>query len=346
MDLHTLKKQLQDHLGDGLVTIIGSGLSCAEGLPGMGELGDHLLASVGHDLTGEDQATWEAASPLIKDKGLEAALLAAPPTALVEDRIVAATAHLIAERERKVVASVFNSTTKLRLTRLLPHLVMPPNGMTIVTANYDRLVEVAVEEAGMGADTMFVGRFAGQLSERESRMSFCKSATLHRGKPMLQYRPRVLVCKPHGSLDWYLRGGRPVSYGGELRDAVRLIITPGKNKFRNGYESPFDHHRSRANEAIDRAARYLVLGYGFNDDHLETHLTPRIKEGKPTLMLTWALSDAARKLAKENPNVIALESCQIGGAAGTQVICNRHEYQFAGLSIWDVNSFVAEVLEP
>lgn len=51
---------------------------------------------------------------------------------------------------------------------------------------------------------------------------------------------------------------------------------------RQGYESPFDHHRSRANQEIDRAGRFLVLGYGFNDDHLETHLSPSIKGGKPT----------------------------------------------------------------
>lgn len=35
MDLHGVKTRLQQHLTDGLVLVVGSGLSCAEGLPGM-----------------------------------------------------------------------------------------------------------------------------------------------------------------------------------------------------------------------------------------------------------------------------------------------------------------------
>ena len=348
MNLHDVKLRLQAHLSDGLVTVVGSGLSCAEGLPGMGELATHLLATVGGGLSGEDADAWTAASALMSTKGLEAALHEAPPPPAVEVAISNATGQLIAERERAVVSEVFGGARKLRLTRLLKHLVKAPAGMTVVTTNYDRLVEIAVEEAGIGADTMFWGRFAGQLSERESRLSFCRNVTI-KGRPPVatfHYLQRVLVCKPHGSLDWYLRDGRPVFYAGDLPDVSRLIITPGKNKFRNGYESPFDHHRARANEAIDRASRFLVLGYGFNDDHLETHLSPGIRGGKPTLMLTRSLSTAARRLAENNPNVLAVEHGEIGGVAGSKVIVEKSEFFFPGSEMWDVGSFVSEVLEP
>ena len=53
MELSALKKQLQKHLGDGLVLVIGSGLSCAEGVPGTGPLGRHLVTLPLLD-TGED----------------------------------------------------------------------------------------------------------------------------------------------------------------------------------------------------------------------------------------------------------------------------------------------------
>jgi hypothetical protein len=348
MDLHNVKVRLQEHLSDGLVTIVGSGLSCAEGLPGMGELATYLRSEVGGGLTGADAAAWASAELLIATKGLEAALLAAPPTPALEAAISAATGKLIAERERAVVTEVFAGARTLRLTRLLAHLVKPPTGLTIVTTNYDRLVEIAAEEADIGADTMFVGRFAGQLNERESRMSFCRDVTIkpRRTTATLHYRQRALICKPHGSLDWYVRGGRPVFYAGDLPDAVRLIITPGHNKFRNGYDSPFDHHRARANEAIDRASRFLVLGYGFNDDHLETHLSPRIRDGKPTLMLTRSLSAAARQLALMHANVVALEHAEVAGITGTTVLVDKKEFFFPGIGMWDVDSFVTEVLEP
>jgi hypothetical protein len=347
MDLHRVKVRLQEHLSDGLVTIVGSGLSCAEGLPGMGELADHLRATAGVGLAGTDAATWDSALALFATKGLEGALLAVPPTPAVESAIAAATGKLFGERERAVVTEVFAGTRKLRLTRLLPHLVKPATGLTIVTTNYDRLVEIAAEEADIGADTMFVGRFAGHLNETESRMSFCRGVAMKpRRTASLQFRHRVIVFKPHGSLDWYSRNGRAVCYAGELPNAARLIITPGHNKFRNGYDSPFDLHRSRANEAIDRAARFLVLGYGFNDDHLETHLSPCIKGGKPTLMLTRSLSTVARQLALRHANVIALEHAEVAGVAGTTVIVEQKEFFFPRVGMWDVDSFVTEVLEP
>ena len=214
-----------------------------------------------------------------------------------------------------------------------------------MTTNYDRLVEIAAEEAGLGVDTMFVGHFAGALNEKESRLSFCREVTL-RGKTVKWgYRHRINVFKPHGSLDWYLREGEPVRYAGDL-PSVRLIITPGLNKFRNGYESPFDRHRDRANAAIDRASRFLIIGYGFNDDHLETHLTPRIRSGVPTLLLTHTLSSNAMKLASECDNVVAIQRALVGGTEGTSVFVNKKELQLADLALWELNTFVSEVLEP
>lgn len=345
-DLHEIKKRLQDHLSDGLVAVVGSGLSCAEGLPGMGELAAHLRAVVGASLSGTDLTLWTAIVPLIEDKGLEAALLATPPTASLEATIASATAALVSERERKIVTEVFAGTRKLRLTKLAGHLLRTPNGLAIVTTNYDRLVEIAVEEAGFGVDTMFVGRFAGTLNERESKLSFCRNVTFKKPNFTYHYRQRAIVYKPHGSLDWYLRDGKPVCYAGDLPGSTRLIITPGQNKFRNGYESPFDHHRSRANEAIDRASRFLILGYGFNDDHLETHLSPAIRGGKPTLMMTHSLSAKAEALAVGHANVIALDQASDAGVEGTRIIIDKVESFVPGFAFWDVHSFIAEVLEP
>lgn len=346
MDLHEVKKRLQQHLSDGLVTVVGSGLSCAEGLPGMTELADHLLASVGPGLSADDLVMWTAIAPQIKDKGLEAALLVTPPTPGLESAIAAATAVLVSERERKVVTEVFAGTRRLRLTKLIGHLLKPSNGLPIVTTNYDRLVEIAVEEAGFGVDTMFVGHFAGSLNERESKLSFCRNVTFKKPNFTYHFRHRAIVYKPHGSLDWYLRDGKPVCYAGDLPGSTRLIITPGQNKFRNGYESPFDHHRSRANEAIDRASRFLILGYGFNDDHLETHLSPAIRGGKPTLMLTRSLSVKAKALAVGHANVISLEHAEEGGVEGTRMTIDKAQSFVPGVAFWDVHSFIAEVLEP
>lgn len=346
MDLNEVKTRLQQHLSDGLVMVVGSGLSCAEGLPGMGELADYLRVEVGNGLVGADVDAWAEIEPLIHSKGLEAALLEKAPSAVLEAAIATATAGLIAERERSVITEVFAGACTLRLTRLFAHLLKTSTGLPVITTNYDRLVEIAAEEAGLGVDSMFIGRFAGTLNERESKLSFCRNVTIKKQRVSYHYQPRALVYKLHGSLDWYLRDGKPVCYAGDLPGSPRLIITPGQNKFRNGYESPFDHHRSRANEAIDRASRFLILGYGFNDDHLETHLSPAIRGGKPTLLMTYSLSATAEALATSHANVIALDHSNQDGIDGTRVIINNMHYIFPSLALWDVFSFISEVLEP
>lgn len=346
MQLHELKTTLQQHLTDGLVTIVGSGLSCAEGLPGMACLANHLCTEVGTRLQSGQLPEWQETVKLIQAEGLEAALLKRPPSPEVEAAVASVTASLITNREKAVVEEVFSGARTLRLTRLIEQLLKPSSGLPIITTNYDRLVEIAAEEAGLGVDTMFLGRFAGALNERESRLSFCRNASLKNKRIALQYQPRAVVCKPHGSLDWYIRRDKPVHFSGELAGAARLIITPGSNKFRNGYESPFDLHRSRANDAIDRACRFLILGYGFNDDHLETHLSPAIRGGKPTLLITHTLSSNAQKLVDENANVIALAYGTQGGVDGTTVFIDKNSHFFDNLAIWDVENFVSEVLVP
>lgn len=82
----------------------GQALSRAEGLPGMGELANHLFAAVEAGLSAADIALWEEIKPLIAAQGLEAALLVRARTA--EAAISATTGTLIATRERKVVFGI------------------------------------------------------------------------------------------------------------------------------------------------------------------------------------------------------------------------------------------------
>lgn len=312
----------------------------------MGALADHLKVTIEADLSVADKDHWAEIQPLIATRGLEAALLVKPPTPTLEAAIVAKTTNFIAYREREIIAEVFAKTRILRFTRLLKHILKPEAGVPVVTTNYDRLLEIATEEAGLGVDTLFVGQFAGHLNEKESKASFCREVSFRR-RNMVHFRlqQRVNVFKPHGSLDWYHREGKPVRYTGEL-PLPRLIITPGLNKFRNGYESPFDRHRERANGAIDNASRFLVLGYGFNDDHLETHLTPRIKSGIPSLLLTHTLSENALNLARDYANIIAIQHGSNEGKNGSWVFIDRVKHFVPDLVLWDLGAFVSEVLEP
>lgn len=343
MELAELKKRLQGFLGDGLVLVIGSGLSCAEGIPGMAALGKYLAVQLPPTLSPDDNALWKKVHPALESEGLEAALLKYPPTSSLEALIVQSTGAFIAAAEAEIITDVFANGRELRLTSLIPHLLKPNGGLPIVTTNYDRLVELACEEAGLGVDTMFSGSVIARLNPTESFWSFCRGAELSGRHVRHRFAAKANVFKPHGSLDWYYREGGPVRFSGAL-PLSRLIITPGLNKFRSGYESPFDKHREEANDAIDKAQSFLIVGYGFNDDHLETHLVPRIRSGAKTIVLTYELSEKARGIALSNKNVVAAEYYRSDDAVGTRFVVDGQQMTVSDVNFWDLGGFVKGVL--
>ncbi|HAT3973801.1 TPA: SIR2 family protein [Legionella pneumophila] len=343
MDLNEIKGILQNHLSDGLTVIVGSGLSCAEGMPGMGKLADHIIDMASAHAVLSNDSNWNNISKSIQTDGLEAAFLKHQLSRDMEQCIIDITADFLIPFETQILQEVICGTRKLRFTRLLQHLIKPNTGIPIVTPNYDRLIEVACEEAGLGVNTMFCGDYMGKLNERESRHSLCRDVKTVQKKAKLIFRDHARVYKPHGSFDWYSKDGAPVRYMGNLK-LPRLIITPGVNKYRNGYESPFDRHREKANEAIDKASRYLIIGYGFNDDHLETRLKQAISSGKPTVLLTQKISVTALELISKYPSFVALEEAV--GTPGTRFLSKELDIMLPGCNFWDLNGFIEEVLKP
>lgn len=343
MDLAKIKVRMQDHFTDGLVTVVGSGLSAAEGIPGMAGLADHLLEQVPDRLEGASKAAWSPiADELASGTDLETTLLKHAPDTALEALIVEATAELILAAEAEVLKLAIEGTMRLRFSRLIPHMLKTRTGIPVITTNYDRLIELAVELEGLRLDTLFVGSHVGTLNPSESKYSLCINVKQIKKAVIRSYARHALVLKPHGSLDWYMRGNVPVRCSTTLPRP--LIITPGLNKYQNGYHQPFDSHRNRANQEIDRAARFLIIGYGFHDDHLQTHLVPRIKEGVPTLILTHRLSSEARQIVESSPSVIAL-TCPEDGE-GTIVTTNGTSEVIPSSGMWDLGDFVEEVLQP
>jgi hypothetical protein len=342
LKLHELKQRLQAHLSDGLLLVVGSGLSVAEGLPSMGRLEEILKSEIPKSIDAKDQANWEQ---VIKQfdagRGLEGALQDVKVSEELETLIRAVVAQHIEQSERQTIQECFSKSRSLRMAQLLPHLNPEPNKpLPIVTTNYDRLIEVAAEIAGYGVDTMFCGNFAANLDAELSRKSFVKSVA--RGKKLkIEYRKRISLFKPHGSLGWYALNGSPIQCHIPL-ELPPYIITPGLAKYRRGYDAPFDAQREGANQAIDSAARFFVVGYGFNDDHLETHLSPQIKKGKPCLILTHGLTPNAQAIVEQSPNTLAV----VADTGGFKTISPTGHDHFSGLELWDIATFVREVLEP
>jgi len=341
LEYNGLLKFVQEHFTDGLALVVGSGLSAAEGIPGMAALAIHL-SDHASKLVGDDASCWTRVKRHLDDgAGLEAALLAHPPTVTVEEWIVRETCNLLVPRERLVIGAVLRGEKSLQLTAFLRQILKPSNGLPILTTNYDRLVELACELAGYHVDCCTVGHYAGVFDHARSSMASCRGIVTRGKTPILDHFPRAVVLKPHGSLDWY-RFNNDVRRCAMDVEAERLIITPGLNKYRAGYESPFDKQRELANEHINRSSRLLVVGYGFNDDHLQTHLVRKIASGAPTLVLARTASEKVTRLARESPRCVLIAEC--AGGPGIAVTTSTGAFSHSGPALWDLGTLTQELL--
>ena len=119
MDYDALVTFAQEHFTDGLALVIGSGVSAAEGIPGMSALATHLSNGAGL-LTETDATLWyQIKAVLDAGGGLEAALLEHPPSNTFEVWIAQRTCELLMPKEREVMSAVLRGDRSLRLTTFL-----------------------------------------------------------------------------------------------------------------------------------------------------------------------------------------------------------------------------------
>lgn len=336
------KRVFQRHLTSGIVLVIGSGLSCAEGLPSMNTLSEALAATnpqaYGAAVSPE---TWVEIVDLISKNGLEPALKELDVSNDVADLIRLIIAREVLSRETVVAREVLARERTLRLSTLFPHLPSSDR-FTVITTNYDRLVELAAESSGFLVDSRTRGFHYGQFSKTDGPYAYAKTVTTIRGIVRKTEERCISLYKPHGSLDWADCAGVPIRTSFPIDDSKRLIVTPGKDKYRAGYNQPFDLHRELANDAIDRASRLLIIGYGFNDDHLETHLNARIRSGVQTLILSRSLTPNAKEYLNFGATVWGLEAGPTGN--GTIIHNGNQSIVAPDIELWDVAGFVREVL--
>lgn len=338
-----LKRRLQEHFVDGLVTVVGSGLSCAEGLPSMGELAETLISKIPSICSEGDISHWKNLEDLLQaGEALETAINKISLTPTLSKNIIQVTAEAVRKKENIVIFQRLTNKRKLKIEFVLERLsITHPKKVQIVTTNYDRLIEVACEKNGYWVDTGFCGRVSGKFDPQQSIKQGAIGVSQTKKAAKLIYPNLVKLSKPHGSLDWHAGDVGPF-YSPLILDGCPLIITPGQHKYREGYELPFDTHIRRSSDAIDKASALLFIGYGFNDDHLQTHLQLQLKKKIPMLILTKDLSPNARKIINTSDKAIALS--QNTNEGQTTVTMSNVEWNIPSSSLWDIEHFVKEVL--
>lgn len=274
------------------VIILGSGASAAHGVPGMGALAAHLQAAT--PPTGwvsEEWTEWERfLGRLGAGDDLESALQAVRPTERQTQFITTETRAFLLPADRAVLDELIASRHALPLSRLYRHLFDSTHmTLNVVTPNYDRLAEYAADAADFST---FTGFGYGYL---QSRARHAKTRIMINGKPSRT----VSVWKVHGSLDWFQDSANQI-IAVPGADSVPtgyapLMITPGIDKYRLTHGEPFRTVLSCCDAALESARAYFCVGYGFNDEHVQTKLVERCdRDSVPLVIITRGLTSSAR----------------------------------------------------
>ncbi len=200
-------------------------------------------------------------------------------------------------------------------TRLLKTLLgrLPPANprLSVITSNYDMLIEYACSAHGIRWTTGFVGGVTRTRNWEAAQDSLLRSRVNRsgaRGMTELSRVPRVELLKVHGSINRFTRDGEQIECDLWSEAAPpgfeRDVGLPGKQKFEHAAVSNIDTV-SRASQAIDSAQAFAVIGYGFNDPHVHDRIMEQVRRhDRPMVVMTQHLApEGIAKLRQADANV-------------------------------------------
>ncbi|KLK91892.1 hypothetical protein AA309_17455 [Microvirga vignae] len=350
-----VSRRLQDIFRLTPTLLIGSGFSCAYDLPHMGALGDHLITTLGSKLvTHEPKDLWTSALSDIR-ANLEKGLNAIPIGAAGRDEIIRLlreeTASLIIQRTTEAEARILSSDNPethapARLLRRL-YEGAPQNApcISVITTNYDTLLELFCDLASLPLDTGFEGFRRRRVREHTLfQTHYTRSiATDRKRGSTYEHRPKptVRLIKPHGSITWLTTEAGPIEVVNDQSTAARAIVVPGPSKYEDALiNTLFDRVRGEMNVTLSQTQALVCIGFGFNDEHLQGIIRGRLDAGMPAVIITRDLTDAAQAIVNKHPHVLAF--CRDGDGA----VCyyDGNVCRFSA-PIWQLDPFLRQFLE-
>ena len=205
--------------------------------------------------------------------------------------------------------------------------------LNIFTTNYDRLIEVGAELAGIHLMDRFVGTMMPIF--RSSRLQL----DVHYNPPGIRGEPRYLegvvrLTKLHGSVDWIQNGGEirriGLPFGADNIDSylrapglygtntMGLMIYPNSAKDRETAEYPYvELFRDFAASICRPNSTLVTYGYGFGDEHINRVLNDMLTIPSTHIVIISYNDPIGRilKFYNESPNKAQI-SIMIGSNLG------------------------------
>jgi hypothetical protein len=165
-----------------------------------------------------------------------------------------------------------------------------PQVLNIVTTNYDRVLEYTMAYEGVSFTDGFEGKVLSGFDEN-----------------LFQNKSMINLIKVHGSLNWFNVDGEIRYLNNISTNHQPQIIAPGRNKYQEAYSSPYRELIQKADNAIKEASSFLVVGFGFNDEHLTPRIRTQIKKGIPIVLITKAITESTFNEIKDAEKYLLIE---------------------------------------
>lgn len=188
-----------------------------------------------------------------------------------------------------------------KLINMLSKKLTSENKLTVVTTNYDTLLEDAAESMKF---TVFDGFSFSQTPEFDDDM-FEWHLSKHVSDVKTQeniYKQQVMdLLKIHGSLTWEKpKKGGPIIRKNKGTIDEPVMIFPSSNKYMQSYEEPYFELFSKFQEILKKPNTLLITtGFSFADNHISRMITQAIKHN---LGLYTLVTDFKIELETSNKN--------------------------------------------
>ena len=291
LNIEKILKSLQKYLENKPLLVIGSGLSAPYGIPSMSELSEKLIERIDNSFKGLKK--WEKFKEnLIKINNLEVALQESAIDEELNDKIVVETWKIITEKDLSIYDSIILEELRPTIIKVFNILLEAhPKSLSVITLNYDRIIEYSADLIGAKIVDGFTGNYIKYFDTSDNPY---KNAEKH-----------INLWKVHGSLDWFedINGNtKSLTLTREIPSSLKpLIITPDNNKYQKTHRDPYRSIITASDKEICDASCYLCIGYGFNDEHIQPKLIDQIKRlDKPIVVVTKELTEKSIEILKSN----------------------------------------------
>jgi hypothetical protein len=349
--------EIKDFFTDRPLVFFGTGVSCAlDNRFGMSALKDALLEKLAvTNLSDIQKEEWgKIETKLIEGQDLESALNAVTEEGLL-NQIIQKTGEFVSSIDKEYsfkIAAGQNEWPAIKLMKkLVGSLSINKQYLPVITPNYDLLFEYACDKAGLPYTNGFIGGVRRKQNWKSAKKMLIEPQSRSRGRTLrttYKYIKHIRMFKVHGSLNYFEHDKCLIENNTWIWDppsfVKRVIITPGLAKYQETLENRVEL-LSYADSETNKDNRFLFLGYGFNDNHLDLYIKRKlIVDGCKGLIVTRDSNPRISSLMSEASNLWLI--CK-GSNQNSTLIYNNHYaegLEVDDLELWDFSQFTSLIL--